>query len=331
MRILRVVGVIVRRCGVAATLACLMLAACGHPDVGVGTPAGDASVDPVASVQAWRDKHEADYLYEWASIAGLHMLEPGTQTVGSDPAAAIVVPHLPPVAGRVTVLGQRVEFEAEPAVSAVRKGARTRPQPDQPPDEPLTGPIVLHDADLERDPEVAIGSVRLVVHTGGGILALRVRDPQSGQARGFLGFSWFPIDETYRVTGRFIRDAEPRELQVLNTYGDIDTYTTEGLVEFELGGQTLRLRPFTTRPNRFYFVFRDASSGEETYETARFVYSDLGEDGTTVIDFNEAYNPPCAFNPYTTCPIPLKENILPVRVLAGERAYPVAVKLPGVR
>jgi hypothetical protein len=130
------------------------------------------------------------------------------------------------------------------------------------------------------------------------------------------------------VTGRFVADAAPRELQVLNTYGDIDTYTTEGVVEFELGGQTLRLRPFTTRPGRFYFVFRDASSGIETYETARFLYSDLLDDGTTVLEFNEAYNPPCAFNPYTTCPIPLRENNLPAKILAGERAYPVEVKLP---
>ena len=97
-------------------------------------------------------------------------------------------------------------------------------------------------------------------------------------------------------------------------------------MEFEPFGQTLRLRPFTTRPKRFYFVFRDASSGLETHETARFLYSDLKDDGGTVLDFNMAYNPPCAFNPYATCPIPLRENRLPVEVLAGEKAYPVAVK-----
>ena len=90
----------------------------------------------------------------------------------------------------------------------------------------------------------------------------------------------------------------------------------------------MRLRPFTTRPNRFYFVFRDGSSGQETYETARFLYADLHEDGTTLLDFNEAYNPPCAFNPNTTCPIPLRENRLPVKILAGEKAYPVHVPLP---
>ena len=114
----------------------------------------------------------------------------------------------------------------------------------------------------------------------------------------------------------------------MNTYGDVDTYKSEGVIEFTLEGRRLTLRPFTTRPNRFYIVFRDASSGSETYEAARFLYADLLEDGTTVLDFNEAYNPPCAFNPYTTCPIPIPENRLPVKVLAGEKAYPVHVDLP---
>jgi uncharacterized protein (DUF1684 family) len=75
-------------------------------------------------------------------------------------------------------------------------------------------------------------------------------------------------------------------------------------------------------------VFKDVSSGVETYAAARFVYADLGDDGRVVLDFNQAYNPPCAFNPFTTCPIPLPENRLPVKVLAGERAYPDHVALP---
>jgi uncharacterized protein (DUF1684 family) len=114
----------------------------------------------------------------------------------------------------------------------------------------------------------------------------------------------------------------------VNTFGDDDVYKTEGVVEFTLNGQTLRLRPFTTRPKRFYFVIRDASSGHETYAAARFLYADLRDDGTAVLDFNQAYNPPCSFNPFTTCPLPLPENRMPVKVLAGERAYLLHVELP---
>jgi hypothetical protein len=180
---------------------------------------------------------------------------------------------------------------------------------------------VLKQADAPPSEEIAVGAVRIVVHVSGDRLSLRVRDPDGEQARAFRGFAWFPIDPAYVVRGRFIADGQPRQLPVVNTFGDVDQYATEGVVAFSLQGQELRLRPFTTRPSRFYFVFRDASSGEETYETARFLYADLLEDGTTVLDFNQAYNPPCAFNPYTTCPIPLPENVLPVKILAGERAY----------
>ena len=111
---------------------------------------------------------------------------------------------------------------------------------------------------------------------------------------------------------------------------EIDEYLTEGVVEFELLGATRRLRPFTTRPGRLYFVFRDGSSGIETYKTARFLYADLQPDGTAVLDFNMAYNPPCAFNPFTTCPIPLRENRLDVKILAGEKAYSGPAPAEGV-
>jgi uncharacterized protein (DUF1684 family) len=324
---------------ITAILTVAMAAAggCGRaPDGPTGPPPRDPEPPPTpeahaAAVQAWRASHEADYRYEWVAISGLHSLDPGTHTVGSAADNAIVVAHLPAVAGRLIVEGDVVRFDPAPGVQAVRKGARTRPQPGQPPDAPIAGSIVLTATDATPAPEVAIGDVRLVIHTGGGRLALRVRDPASGQAQAFLGFAWFPIDLAYRVVGRFIRDPEPRRLQVLNTFNDLDMYATEGVVEFTLHGRTLRLRPFTTRPNRFYLVFRDASSGEETYATARFLYADLLSDGTAVLDFNEAYNPPCAFNPFTTCPLPLRENVLPVKILAGERAYPGDAKLPGRR
>ncbi len=160
-----------------------------------------------------------------------------------------------------------------------------------------------------------------MAHRSGTRLSLRVRDPNGERARTFQGFEWFPISRDYRVLGRFIPDATSRNLPVVNTFGDVDTYETEGIVEFTLNGEVLRLRPFTTEPGRFYFVFNDASSGNETYEAARFLYSDLRQDGTTILDFNEAYNPPCSFNPFTTCPIPLPENQLPIKVLAGEKKY----------
>jgi hypothetical protein len=266
--------------------------------------------DYTAQVQAWRDKHEADYRRDFVTIAGLHFLDPGTHTIGRAPDNDIPLDAaVPATIGRLTVEDDRVRFEAAPGIT-VRQT-----------DQPVTGPVMLKESGKAPADAISIGAVSLVVHVTGGRLALRVRDPEGTLARAFTGFSWFPIDPSYRVIGRFIPDAVPRKLPVLNTFNGVDEYDTEGVVEFELRGRTLRLRPFTTRPKRFYVVFRDASAGVETYEAARFLYADLLDDGTTVLDFNEAYNPPCAFNKYTTCPIPLKENVLPVKILAGEKAY----------
>jgi uncharacterized protein len=297
----------------AATVAATMNCRAGTPE----DPAAMNVEASTAETEEWRAKHESDYRREWVTIAGLHFLEPGSHTAGSDPSNDIVLPRsVPPVVGRFVLSDGRVRFEPQPG-SPVSLNSKL-----------VTAPIDLADDGEDRTDELAIGDIRLVVHRSGERKSLRVWDPGGELARGFLGFKWFPIQMNYRVTGRFIPDQHSREMQVMNTFGDLDSYKTEGVVEFTLQGLTLRLRPFTTRPKRFYFVFRDASGGQETYEAARFLYSDLRDDGTTVLDFNQAYNPPCAFNPFTTCPIPLPENRLAVKILAGEQAYPVHPTLP---
>lgn len=284
------------------------LAACSGSTA--ARPVPSVPPDYLADVEAWRKKHEQDYRREYVTIAGLHFFEPGTHTVGSARDNDIVLSAgVPPTIGRISSADGFVRYEPEPGVKVEHEG------------QPVNGLITLKEPGKTAAGELVIGDVRLVVHQSGERLSLRVRDPNSELARGFKGFTWFPVDPAYRVIARFIPDTTPRKLSILNTFNDIATYSSEGVVEFELHGETLRLRPFTTRPKRFYFVFRDASSGKGTYATGRFLYSDLLEDGTTVLDFNEAYNPPCAFNPYTTCPIPLKENILPVEIRAGEKDY----------
>jgi uncharacterized protein (DUF1684 family) len=269
------------------------------------------------AVEAWRAKHDRDYREQYVTIAGLLPLREGPNTAGSARSSDLVLPaSVPATIGRFVLTGSQVRFEPAPG-----SGVLLRSQP-------VTEPLDLRsDATAEMD-ELVIGSVRLVVHQSGTSQMLRVRDPAGALATGFLGFTWFPIDMQYRVTGRFIADAAPRRVGVPNTFGDIDEFSTEGVVEFELLGERLRLRPFTTRPNRFWFVFRDGSSGVETYEAARFLYADLLPDGRVVLDFNMAYNPPCAFNPFTTCPIPIQENRLAVKILAGEKDYPINVPLP---
>lgn len=269
------------------------------------------------AVEGWRAKHDRDYRAQYVTIAGLLPLREGPNTAGSAASNDVVLPaSVPATIGRFVLTGTQVRFEPAPGAPVLLR------------DQPVTTVTDLRNDTTSDVDELVIGDVRLVVHPSGTSQMLRVRDPNGPLATGFLGFSWFPIDMQYRVIGRFIADAESSRVGVPNTFGDVDEFSTQGVVEFTLLGQTLRLRPFTTRPNRFWFVFRDASSGVETYEAARFLYADLLADGSVVLDFNMAYNPPCAFNPYTTCPIPLRENRLPVKILAGEKDYPVRVALP---
>ena len=285
--------------------------------MGCAPPAAELDAAVRAEVEAWRATHESDYRRDWVTIAGLHFLNPGAQTAGSAANHDIVLPPaVSATLGAFVLDGQAVRFEPAPGAAVDVNGVRA------------TAPVVLKDDGSGAADELTSGTVKMAVHVSGDRRSLRVWDPEGPLARGFKGFTWFPIQTDYRVTGQFIADAAPRTVRVTNTFGDLDTYSTEGVVEFTLDGRTLRLRPFTTRPKRFYFVFKDVSSGVETYDAARFVYADLRDDGRVVLDFNQAYNPPCAFNPYTTCPIPLPENRLPIKVLAGERAYPDHVALP---
>ena len=308
---------VVDRVCLPALLAATVLTAACRSDTSKDAPlASTVALSPVAATEAWRAKHETDYRRDWASIAGLYPLKPGTNTAGSARTNDIVLPaSAPATVGAFVLNGKAVRFEPAPGATVLKKT------------QPVTAPTGLRDDSQTEPDELTVGTLRLVVHVSGDVRSLRVRDPDGPLAKGFRGFSWFPIDLQYRVVGHFIRDAEPRQVSVLNTYGDVDEFTTAGVVEFTLLGRTLRLRPFTTRPKRFYFVFKDASSGHETYGAARFLYADLADDGTVVLDFNQAYNPPCSFNPYTTCPIPLRENELPIKVLAGEKDYPVHVPL----
>jgi uncharacterized protein (DUF1684 family) len=264
----------------------------------------------VAGIEAWRAAHEDSYTRNWVTIEGLHFLKVGTQSAGSGPDNDIVlIATLPERLGAFTVAADGVTFTPEPGAALTING------------EPITAARVLRDDGTDEADVIEANGASVVVHPSGERLSLRVRDPNGERTRAFEGFDWFPISRDYRVLGRFLPDETPRSLPVVNTFGDVDIYATEGVVEFALNGETLRLRPFTTEPGRFYFVFNDASSGIETYDAARFVYSDLNRDGTTVLDFNEAYNPPCSFNPFTTCPIPLPENQLAIKVLAGEKKY----------
>jgi uncharacterized protein (DUF1684 family) len=271
----------------------------------------------VKRVQEWRAKHEADYRRDWVPLSGLFVLKPGVNTAGSAEGNDVRLPRrVPASVGRFVWENQKVRFE--PARVADAAAERSSVTIDG---KPVTAPVEVWADPAAPRKELAIGDITFWVHYSGDRRFIRLRDPQGEQAKSFKGFRWFPIDEKYRVVGRFIKDPASREIPVPTLMGDIESGLTEGLVEFTLEGQRLRMRPITTRPGRLWFIFRDATAGKETYEAARFLYADLKPDGTTVLDFNEAYNPPCAFNEFTTCPLPLPENRPAIRIPAGEMNY----------
>lgn len=218
--------------------AVLTLAGCNRSPESASTDADERAANEAAA--KWQTKHEADYRRDWVTIAGLYELKQGLNTAGSARTNGIVLPSsVPAKIGRFVMSGEQVRFEPEHGVQVTL-------------DERLvTTPVDLRDDGEPEEDELVIGDVRLVIHVSGQRRSVRVRDPNGPLARGFLGFSWFPIDAKYRVTGRLIRDPKLQLLEVVNTYGDVDEYKSEGVVEFTIAGQTVRLRPFTTRPNRF--------------------------------------------------------------------------------
>ena len=273
---------------------------------------GQTAMDPahVKAVQSWRSQHEADYTREFVPLAGLFYLKPGANTAGSAAGSDVRLPARAPASiGRFVLESGRVRFEPAAESKVALRGTSVRATLQ-----------LKSDASDEAD-ELSIGSMTFWIHETGARRSVRLRDPESDAAKSFKGFRWFPIDPRYRVAGRFIKDAKPRVIEMPLLTGDIDSGTTEGVVEFALNGSTIRLRPITTQPGRLWFIFRDATAGHETYEAARFLYADLKANGSVEIDFNEAYNPPCSFNSFTTCPLPLPENRLSIRIPAGEMAY----------
>ena len=186
-----------------------------------------------AAAAAWRTKHEADYRRDWVSISGLATLKPGVNTAGSATTNDIVLPDsTPATVGRFVVGDAGVRFEPAAGAGVLLKKS------------PVSGPIDLHDDGAPEADELTIGEVRLVVHLSGDRRTLRIRDPNGPLARGFSGFTWFPIDS--RIALWALRSpTRSRNTSMVNTCADA-THISEGGQEFTLLGQTVQLRPFTT-------------------------------------------------------------------------------------
>jgi uncharacterized protein len=246
----------------------------------------------------------------WLTVAGLHFLNAGDNRVGSDPSNDIVLDFasVPKHVGVISVSGTNVRIRAA-AGQTLAINDRTVTESE------------LHGSfDQKPTDTLKFGPVSFFVHYSGPRLALRVRDQQSALRTGFRGLRWYDPDPAYRVDGVFTAYPERKTVQIPNILGDIEPFTAVGTVTFTLRGVAHTMEAWGSG-KRLWFVFRDQTSGRETYPSARFLYIDGPVDGKVVLDFNFTQNPPCAYNPYTTCPLPPQQNRLPVAVEAGEKKY----------
>lgn len=151
-------------------------------------------------------------------------------------------------------------------------------------------------------------------------LGIRLRDPNAATRREFTGTKWFPPDESWLVKAKWVGLAKPKKIPITNILGMTEDEDCPGYAEWTRGGKTLRLEP-VAEGNQLFFMFRDATSGRTTYGAGRFLDASTPKNGEVTLDFNQAYNPPCAFTAYATCPLPPRQNRLPVAVNAGEKMY----------
>lgn len=243
----------------------------------------------------------------WLAVQGLFWLHEGANRAGSDPASEIRLPsRAPKRIGVFTLTDGTVTFSAERG-SVVTSAAR--------PVETLT----LDPRQGEKSAVTAAGLTLFAIRRGDKI-GLRMLDPESDARRAFHGLQYFPLDPKYRVKARFVAYEKPRQVPVPNVLGQIVPMESPGRVEFTLGGKPYSLEPVyeTSKHEDLFFIFKDLTSRAETYGAGRFLHTPLPLNGIVDLDFNRAYNPPCAFTDFATCPLPVKENQLQVRIPAGE-------------
>lgn len=241
----------------------------------------------------------------WLTVAGLFWLKEGDNRFGSAPDNEIVLPAPAPAhAGVFTMKNRKVSVRT---TAALLKG------------KPPAAGFVLTNDDQGKEDVLEIGPLAMFVIDRGEKTGIRLRDKNSQYRREFTHLRWYPVKPAYRVEARFEPKPE-RTVRVPNIVGTYDEYKTNGDVVFQLNGKEHRLEPVLSG-GRLFLIFKDKTAAKTTYGAGRFLYADLPKDGKTVLDFNQAYNPPCAFTPYATCPLPPKHNQLPVAVEAGELNY----------
>jgi uncharacterized protein (DUF1684 family) len=261
----------------------------------------------VQSFEKWKAEQTADLKENWLSLAGLFWLKAGANTFGSNSDNAIVFPKGPAHAGEFDLKKKEVTLKLLPDSHATIDGKAT-----------MTAKL---DPDTsEHVTRVEMGTLGFHVIIRGERVGVRVRDSDSAAARNFKGMAFYPIDMNYRVTARWIPSAGNKTIEIPDVLGDVSTAPVQGDLVFKVHGQELRLTAVGGDTEKgLFLVFNDPTAKRDTYPGGRFLDTGPIVDGNIVLDFNRAYNPPCAVTPYATCPLAPKENRLAVPITAGEK------------
>ena len=263
-----------------------------------------------AEIEAWRRSLETALRKEngWLALAGLYWLEEGSNLVGADPSNRIVLPqreapdflgdiHFSDGVARIkSVAGQTVQVDSEQVETAELK-------PDT----------------SEIPSLVTIGDLSMIVIKRGDRYGIRLWDNHRPERETFSGRVWYPVQEAYRVEARYTAHDEPSQLTLPGADGDNQSIPAVGLVIFQLAGGEHQLEALEGPAGGLFLIFRDETNGETTYEAGRYLVTGKPERDRVLLDFNRAYNPPCAFTAFATCALPPPQNHLQVVIAAGEK------------
>ncbi len=302
-----------------AVAALLALTACARD--GGAPPPRPTDLDAWrADLDAWIEERYASLRKPdgWLSLAGLFWLEEGESSFGSDAANEVVFPpEAPPRIGTFVVGAadpaaggaRTVSVRIDPGASVTHAGA-------------MVSAMELS-TDVAGEPTLLeLGPFLFHAIDRGGRIGIRLKNRESPLMAEFTAIDRFAPDPKWRVEARFERYDPPKTILIPNVVGPDLPETCFGRLVFELGGETRTAEPTGREGGNLFLVFGDTTNGKETYGGGRFLYADWpGEDGVTTLDFNRAYNPPCVFTPWATCPLPPPQNKLAMAITAGEKTY----------
>jgi uncharacterized protein len=245
----------------------------------------------------------------WLNLAGLYWLQEGENTLGSDPGNQLVFPRGPGKIGSLFLENETIRFTASENIEVFVNN------------EAVKQTELVSDKE-GRPSKLTVDSLGFFIIKRGLRTGVRLRDYLNPRIDALQAIDRFPPDKNWIIQAKFIRNTEGLTIAIPDVLGDVTVDTIPGILEFEFEKSTYRLYP-TGSEKRMFLVFGDDTNALETYGAGRFLSID-GPDslGLVNIDFNKAYNPPCAFSEFATCPLPPKENMLPFKVLAGEKSVP---------